>query len=211
MRMSLDMNNLIKHHRLEGQKDDNQQKSTSDNDDEIDAGQIQFHFDILNRIQFISDISIAFNEVIDYIKSGEKGEIDDINQVLDEYSLSPFDHVQININEIDEEGGKEASILYPDRYLWTIFHFAVRYGQEESVRELLKQKNADPLAILRPAPSNLDYHIMVRQKTNAPRQFALQMSIEGKNLDIFMNIYQSFFQTFKFSDFCEIASIFVTS
>ena len=58
----------------------------------------------------------------------EAPDAEDLTMVLSEFSLSPFEHVQININEIDEEGGQEASILYPNKYLWTVFLFAVKYG-----------------------------------------------------------------------------------
>ena len=67
----------------------------------------------------------------------------------------------------------------------------------------------DPLVILRPAPSNLDYHIMIKQKVNEPRQFALQLAIEDENMEIFLAIYQHFFQTFKIQDLCEIAQMLV--
>lgn len=108
-------------------------------------------------MQICSEISIAYAEVLEGFKTGSL-EVDDVHEVLGNYYLNPFEHIQINWSQyFDDPKMKKTSGIHPDKYLWSLFLYAIYYNQQEVVESFLTSEvykdRVSHIAILRP-PSN---------------------------------------------------------
>ena len=60
----------------------------------VDEEEIELQFDMLSQLKISSEISIAYNEIIQGFKSSALSP-EDLSSVLDNYQLNPFDPIQI--------------------------------------------------------------------------------------------------------------------
>jgi hypothetical protein len=103
----------------------------------------------LNRAQICSEVSIAYTEILSGLKESSLS-VEDLSEVLHLYHLSPFEHVQINL---ETEESERDSPLHPDKHLWNLLLFAIHFNQESIVDHLLSL-DVDPMAIQQPPVNN---------------------------------------------------------
>lgn len=148
--------------------------------------------------------------------------MEDLQEVLASYSLNPFDHVQINQGELEEEGmGKTDSPLYPDKHLWNVLLFAIWYDQTDVVSFLLSdayKDQIDPLSIRQPPKNNQEYHLMGKEKKNKMDKKAgneigsllgIRLAIKNQNLQVFSTLLETFAQSFNITDLCEVVKTLI--
>lgn len=86
--------------------------------------------------------------------------IADLNLILEEYKLNPFDPIQVNgIESQDAENEDlENEDLMKDKALWNVLLFAIYFDKTDIVSELLSNDQfldlLDPMAILKPPTTN---------------------------------------------------------